>query len=167
MTSVSPAADPVPRRVNMARRVVAPPLLAFALIAAYMLAESSGHQLLAQPEAQTISEAAARGEAARALELIRAGQNVNGRLRIREGIIGSSPLMLTPVEAAIVGRHVELVRLLFRTGARPPGTAVCLAQERLPELLPELGGAPAESASTSSDVTTALARCVPSRAADE
>jgi hypothetical protein len=55
---------------------------------------------------------------------------------------------LRPLEAAVLARHAELVRLLLRDGAAHFDTsrASCFARARLPEVLPDLGAPVADSA---------------------
>ena len=142
-------------------RVVAPPLVGFCLVAGYVLAEALGFRGFALREAQTISEAAATGQAARALQLIAAGQDANARQIVREDVLDHARHELTPIEAAILGRHAELVRLLQRSGAtrwdaRRTG---CFARMRLPEVLSDVGAAGLPPADREVDVETALENC--------
>ena len=142
-------------------RIVLPPITGFLLLAAYVTAEALGFHGLARPEAETVSEAAALGHAARALELIAAGQDPNWRWHIRPGLLDSGELDVTPLEAAILGRHAELVRLLQRSGAIEPGAAraACLAHARLPEVLPDLGASSSVSSDSPTDIETAIRTC--------
>lgn len=118
---------------TLARRVMGPPVAGFLLIAAYVAVEAMGFRGLASAEADTVSEAAALGYAARALQLIDQGQNVNGPLHVREGIVDDAAHELTPIESAMLGRHAELVRLLERAGATnaTSGRAACFNRMRL------------------------------------
>ena len=153
--------DDTPRRIpaGLAARMVVPPIAGFLLVAAYVAAEALGFHGLAGPEPDTVSEAAALGNAARALELIAAGQDPNGRLHVRPGVLDPGDHDLRPLEAAILGRHAELVRLLQRSGAtRDTGQAACLARARLPEVLADLG-APAVSPDSNADIETAIRIC--------
>jgi hypothetical protein len=67
---------------------------------------------------------------------------------------------LRPLEAAVLGRHSELVRLLIRSGAAQFDTAraACFARARLPEVLPDLGGSVAE-AGDPIDIAAAFRKC--------
>jgi hypothetical protein len=159
-------ADPSQRAaLGLLARIAIPPIVGFLVLAAYVGAEALGFRGLAAPEADTISEAAALGHAARALELIAAGQNPNDPFPIRPGILGANRLELRPVEAAILGRNPELMRLLQRAGATQPdhGRIVCLARTRLPEILPDLAAEPTGTGDTLVDITTALQMCSPAR----
>ena len=142
-------------------RVAAPPLAGFLLVAAYVVAEALGFQGLARPEAVTVSEAAALGQAARALQLIAEGQDPNGRHHVREDLLDHASHEFTPIEAAILGRHAELVRLLQRSGARRWDAArtACFARMRLPEVLMDLGASDTPTADQYADVETTIRTC--------
>jgi hypothetical protein len=126
---------------GLAGRIVVPPLVAFLLLSVYVVAEAIGYRGLARPEAATVAEAAALGHAARALRLIEEGQNPNRPQHVRANFLDSRDHELRPLEAAIVARHAELVRLLLRVGAASfdKTRAACLARLRLPEVLSDLG----------------------------
>jgi hypothetical protein len=149
------------KRSGLVTRIVLPPVAAFLLLSTYLVSEALGFRGLARPEAQTVSEAAALGEAARALQLIAAGQQVNAPQHVRTDFLDAGAYDVTPVEAAILGRHVELVRLLERAGVRPSDTvrAVCFARARLPEVLPDLGALPASASGTLPDIATTVSLC--------
>jgi hypothetical protein len=142
-------------------RIVAPPVMAFVLLAGYVIAESLGFRGFARPEGDTAAEAAALGHAARTLELISEGQNPNEPLQVRSGFVDASNHDLRPLEAAILGRHVELARLLLRVGASRFDTsrAACFARARLPEVLPDLGAAPSRDSGTPSKIEAAIRMC--------
>jgi len=142
-------------------RCAAPPLAGFLLVAAYVVAEGVGFDGLAIPEAATVSEAAAMGHAARALQLIAEGQDVNGSHRVRDGLLDHASHELIPIEAAILGRHAELVRLLQRSGARRWDAArtACFARMRLPEVLTDLGASDTAAADQYADVETTIRTC--------
>jgi hypothetical protein len=129
-------------RSGLARRITVPPVVALLLVFLYIVAEALGYRGLARPEGDTAAEAAAFGSAARTLQLIAAGENPNQPLHVRAGTLDGSEHRLRPLEAAVLARHAELVRLLVRTGAARFDTtrAVCFARARLPEVLPDLGG---------------------------
>ncbi len=152
---------------GLATRIVVPPVAGFVLVAAYVVAESLGFRAFAQPEAATVSEAAALGEAARALQLMAAGQDPNAALYVSAGLLDHDAHHLTPIDAAVLGRHPELVRLLQRSGAARGVSAQtrCFAQMRLPEVLVDLpGGADAAAdvqrdRSSNADVETTIRTC--------
>jgi hypothetical protein len=155
-------ADPrQPIRSRLATRIAVPPVAAFLLLSTYVVAEALGFRGLARPEAATVSEAAALGHAARALELIAAGQNPTALAHVRAGILDSGAYDLTALEGAILGRHVELVHLLQRKGAAGIDTAraICFARARLPEVLSDLGVEQAPSSDSPTDIATAVNIC--------
>jgi hypothetical protein len=145
----------------MRTRIAVPPLAACVLVALYLLVESFGFRGLAAAEASTVAEAAAMGHAARALQLMADGQNPNEPQHISAGILDSNQYQLRPLEAAIVGRHVEMMRLLQRSGAArfDLARAACLARARLPEALPDLNAPPAASPDAPTEISEAIKRC--------
>jgi hypothetical protein len=132
---------------GLARRIFVPPIVAFLLVSVYVVGEALGYRGLARPEAETAAEAAALGHAATALRLIEEGQNPNQPQHVRARFLDAREYELRPLEAAILARHAELVRLLLRVGAAgfDRSRALCLARLRLPEVLPDLGGAASDS----------------------
>jgi hypothetical protein len=132
---------------GLAGRIFVPPLVAFLLLSVYVIVEAIGYRGLARPEAETAAEAAALGHAARTLQLIEAGQNPNQPQHVGANFLDAGEYELRPLEAAILARHAELVRLLLRVGAARFDTsrASCFARVRLPEVLPDLGGPGSDS----------------------
>ena len=131
--------------------LVVPPAAALVFILAGFGAEAAGFRAWASPVASNVSEAAAMGEAARLVELIQQGQDPNRSWPVAEGRLDSGRYDVTPIDAAIMGRTVQMVRLLQRHGATTPNPehAACLARLRgLPEALPLLGGTSAEVETT-------------------
>ena len=128
---------------GVAARIAVPPLVALLLVFSYVVVEALGYRGIARPQGDTASEAAALGRAARTLELIAAGQNPNHTLHVGAGFLDGGEYELRPLEAAVLGRHTELVRLLIRSGAAQFDTsrAACFARARLPEVLTDLGAA--------------------------
>jgi hypothetical protein len=151
---------------RLVSRVMVPPIAGFVIVATYVSVEALGFRGLARPEAETVSEAAALGHAARALQLIASGQNPNTLLHIREGIVDRDGHDLTPIDAAILGRHAELVRLLQRSGVTHADSArtACFARMRLPEVLADVGASDAGGADGNADVATAITTCGEGRA---
>jgi hypothetical protein len=126
---------------GLAGRLFVPPLVAFLFLSVYVVAEAIGYRGLARREAETVAEAAALGHAARALQLIDEGQNPNQPQHVRANFLDAGEYELRPLEAAIVARHSELVRLFLRVGAAnfDRTRASCFARVRLPEVLSDLG----------------------------
>jgi hypothetical protein len=144
---------------GLAGRLFVPPLVAFLFLSVYVVAEAMGYRGLARPEAQTAAEAAALGHAARTLELIEEGQNPNRLQHVRVGFLDRGEYELRPLEAAVLARHAELVRLLLRVGAATFDTsrASCFARARLPEVLPDLGARISDSQPI--DIAAAFRMC--------
>ena len=149
----------------MSRRIVVPPVAALLLVAAYLVAESFGFRGFAPTEATTASEAAAMGYAARTLQLIADGQDPNQPQHVAAGVLDAGEYEMRPLEAAILGRHEELVRLLQRSGAArfDLARAICFARARLPEVLPDLGAPHAASADAPGDINLAISTCMHAR----
>ena len=145
---------------GVAARIAVPPLVALLLVFAYVVAEALGYRGIARPQGDTASEAAALGQAARTLELIAAGQSPNHTLHVGAGFLDAGEHELMPLEAAILGRHTELVRLLIRSGAAEFDTtrAACFARATLPEVLPDLGKSPSE-ANEPIEIAAAFTKC--------
>lgn len=133
---------------GLAARMLVPPLVAFLLLAVYVVVEAIGYRGLARPEAQTAAESAALGYAARTLQLIAEGQNPNQLQRVRAHFLDAGEYELRPLESAILARRAELARLLLRVGAARFDTsrASCFARARLPEVLGDLGARGSDSA---------------------
>ena len=145
---------------GLAGRILVPPLVAFLLLSVYVVVEAIGYRGLARPEAQTAAEAAALGHAARTLQLIAEGENPNELQRVRSHFLDAGEYELRPLEAAIIARHAELVRLLLRTGAARFDTsrASCFARTRLPEVLGDLG-APGSDSAPPIEIAAAFRMC--------
>jgi len=117
------------------------PVVATAVVGAYLAIESLHPGTLTAPRLATMSEAIAAGNAGQALEMMANGADVDAIATIRPGILDGSAHETTPLEAAILARRIESVRLLLRSGADPARTKrlPCLARERLPEAMPLFG----------------------------
>jgi len=100
---------------------VGPALLWFAAAAAVLLASLAGFRACAVPANLTLAEAAAIRDEAEVLKQVRAGADPNARALVRRGILSDPEYLLTPLEAATAARHVDVVRLLVRTGAALDG----------------------------------------------
>ena len=118
-----------------------PPLAGIGLVAIYLIVESARPGTLTATRPETIPEAIVMGNGPRALEMMAGGFDINAPARIRPGILDRREYMVTPMEAALMMRRMEVVRLLVRTGIDMSRSklAPCLARERLPEALPLLG----------------------------
>ena len=136
------------------RILLALPLLGFVLLGAYLAIEAIRPGTLTAPPATTVSEAVAGGDAARALELVAAGADLNRPWPVRAGWLGPEAVELTPLDAAVASGRVELVALLLRAGADPVRApdAICRARQILPAAIPLLAG-------SEPDVEARLAGC--------
>jgi hypothetical protein len=145
---------------GLAGRIAVPPIVAFLLVSAYVVSEALGYRGLARAEADTAAEAAALGHAARTLQLIEQGQNPNQPQHLRANFLDAGEYELRPLEAAILARHAELVRLLLRVGGASfdRTRALCFARLRLPEVLPDLGDPNSESPAPI-EIAAALRMC--------
>ena len=83
-----------------------------------LLAIATGYRPFASPSDLTLSEAAALRDGLEITRLIRLGANPNARASVRRDIIRSTPLELTPLEAAVAIRRADVMALLVREGAR-------------------------------------------------
>jgi hypothetical protein len=125
--------------------VAAPPLAAFALVAMFLAAEALGFRPW-NAEPANVSEAAARGAAAAALRFVARGADPNVPWPIAEGVLGTLPRTANAMDAAILGRHAEMMTLLREHGATTDAQrAKCLAEAvDFPDALPLLGLPPVE-----------------------
>jgi hypothetical protein len=68
-------------------------------------------------EPLTLAEAAGLHDKAEIVRLIRRGHDPNIPARVRRGVLRSPEYVMTPIEAAIAGRRVDVVGLLTQMGA--------------------------------------------------
>lgn len=114
------------------RVALALPAFAVAAASAALLALAlAGRHPLWREEPLNLSEAAAFRDAARVVRLLREGEDVTVRRRVRGGALAAREVLATPLEAAIVSRRPEVLGVLLEEVALDTGTwhdAVCLAQ---------------------------------------
>jgi len=132
--------------------VAAPPILAFALVAGFLAAETLGFRPL-DAEPANVSEASAMGAAAAALRFIANGSDPNIPRVIAPGVLGNAPRTVNAIDAAILGRQPEMIQLLRQSGATVADLrrSQCLADAvQFPEALSILGiaGTPSAVVST-------------------
>jgi hypothetical protein len=121
--------------------LVVPPITGFVLVAVFLVVEAAGFSPLSSTPV-TVSEAAAMGSAARALDLILRGQDPNRPSVIPVGVVDSRMYEVPAIDAAILGRHPEMIPILQQHGAVVANVrrSACLAHAiDLPEALPFLG----------------------------
>ena len=120
--------------VSVAVAVAAPALVWLVGAAVVLAATLGGYRALAAPTDLTMSEAAALRDGAEVLRQIQHGVDPNVAVRVRPGVVGDSEQVMTALEAAIAGRHVEIVELLAAHGASldaaRASALLCLARDR-------------------------------------
>lgn len=97
--------------------LAAPAVLWLAVAAAVLVAVLAGFRALAAPADLTLPEAAALRDQAEVLRLIGRGADPNAAASIRRGMLRGNEVRMTPLEAAVEARHLEVVQLLVRHGA--------------------------------------------------
>ena len=97
----------------------APALAALAFSAVIAGGWVTGARLFWALPAMTLSEAAATRDAGEVVRLIEIqGRDPNASYPVRDGVLGRAT-MVTPVEAAVIVKRAEMVRLLYKHGASP------------------------------------------------
>jgi len=139
-------------RTTLAWWMVAAPLVcATCLVAAVAAGERGGWAAFTAPPFLNSAEAAAAGDAATMLWMIRLGDNPTRVYPVRPHLISPAILRATTVEAAMWSRQISLIRVLDREGAiigddDRRGLACLAVDLELPEvaeyLAPGLGCAP-------------------------
>ena len=126
-------------RVAAVACVAVPPVVAFVLVAAFVVAEAAGWRPLSV-EPSNVSEAAAVGAAATALRFIAEGADPNAPHPIAAGVLGTLPRTVNAIDAAILGRRAEMISMLRTQGATTDvHRAKCLADAvDFPQALPLL-----------------------------
>lgn len=107
-----------------------PPLILGACVAGLLAAAPFGLDVVWYEHPLTLAEAAALRDAGMVARLIDRGQDPNRRSFVRGGIF-SDAVYLTPLEAAVGARRLDIVELLLQSGANADGETrgalVCLA----------------------------------------
>jgi hypothetical protein len=109
-----------PRPRTALLMLAAVPPLGVALTTLTMLVMSvAGQHPMWRLQVTTLSEAAASRDVATAVWLIEQGRDPNHKYPVRRGILdGNTPAAMTPLEAAVDARRLEVIQLLLRHGAR-------------------------------------------------
>jgi len=97
--------------------VIGPLLVPFVLAVAVIAGWAAGANPFWPTPDLNVAEAAAVRDHAEVVRLIESGQNPNRAWPIRVGIIDDAVHTMTPLEAAVEIRRLELVKLLIRHGA--------------------------------------------------
>ena len=101
----------------IAAALAMPAVILLAATALLLLAVPFGYRAFAAPANLTMSEAAILRDQAEVLRQLQHGVDPHALQSIREGIIADDIFTMTPFEAAIAGRHLEVLELLVRNGA--------------------------------------------------
>ncbi len=117
-----PAPRPVARGgLAVAAAIALPACAALCLLAGIVAAETTGGRLMAlpPPPAITLAHAAGASSAAAVQRLIRAGADPNTPSSVPRGTFGNdTPVVVTPLEAAVMRGDLVMVQLLEQKGAR-------------------------------------------------
>ena len=90
-------------------------LLAAASVVVLTLAAFDHHPMWPH-QASNLAEAAAVRDEAELVRLIERGEPPNGRYAVRPGLLFDSPILLTPLEAAVAADDAEMIRRLLTSG---------------------------------------------------
>ena len=123
-----------------------PPLLAFLCLASVALVEGAGGLLFAVPSPANIAEASALGRADLVYRYLRDGSDPLRIYPVDAHVISTAVRHVTPVEAAVWSRQVQMMQLYEAVGAlRDPRTrrhVACLASDLdAQEIVEHLSGA--------------------------
>jgi hypothetical protein len=101
----------------LAASVLVPQLVVMALAAVVVVGWLTGSDPFWPVPEVTLSEAVVTRDYAEIVRLIESGADPNQPSRVRPDVLNSAEHTLTPLEAAVGTRTIELVRLLVRHGA--------------------------------------------------
>lgn len=103
--------------VGVGAAVFAAPALLGLLVAAFLLGNLVGWDPLWPTGTVTLSEAVALRDSATALDLIGRQHDPNASYPVRDGLLKSDVVHVTPLEAAVSTRETAVVQLLIDHGA--------------------------------------------------
>jgi hypothetical protein len=103
--------------ILIAATLTPPLLVATAWVLIIAGGERAGHRPFAAPRYRNSAEAAAAGDAATMLRMLRLGDNATWVHQVRPDLISSAIVRVSTLEAALWSRHPEMVRALDREGA--------------------------------------------------
>ena len=83
-----------------------------------LVATLFGYRALAAPADLTMAEAAVLRDEAELLRQMRHGADPNVQASMRRGMLSDQDYIMTPLEAGIAGRHVEVVQVLVENGTK-------------------------------------------------
>jgi hypothetical protein len=93
------------------------PACVVAVVGAFSVVVNNRGSWTWRPDDVSMPEAVATGNYAEVMRQIESGADPNLRDGIRAGVLTGMPLRLTPLETAVWGRNVLMVRLLLDHGA--------------------------------------------------
>ena len=82
-----------------------------------VFALATGYRPFTAPADLTLSEVAAVRDELELTRQLRSGADPNARYAVRADVIRSTPLTMTPLEAAVAIRRADVMELLVRNGA--------------------------------------------------
>jgi hypothetical protein len=106
-----------------------PPLIVTVGLAVIACAELLGAHPLTMGPPRSVPEAIAMRDNAGAARLIEAGADVRAIGLVRAGVLIDQPLLLTPLEAAVLTDATAMIDFLVTSGATVPGELTCLAAD--------------------------------------
>jgi hypothetical protein len=107
---------------------VAPLFVTFGL-ACLAVAELVGAHPLTIGPPRSVPEAIAMRDEAAAARLIEAGEDVRAIGLVRAGVLGDRPLLVSPLEAAVLVDATAMLDYLVANGATVPNELTCLAAD--------------------------------------
>jgi hypothetical protein len=109
--------------------LAAPPIVVTVALTALAGAELSGSHPLTMGAPRSVAEAIALRDEATAARLLEDGAGINEIGLIRPGIIGSQPVLATPLEAAVLVDAPAAFEYLRSRGAALDPSLACLASD--------------------------------------
>src|SRR5688572_3301978 len=98
-------------------------------LAAFASAEMLGAHPLTMGAPRSVPEAIAMRDDAGAARLIEEGADVRAIGLVRAGVLTDQPLLLTPLEAAVLVDATTMLDFLVASGATVPNELACLAAD--------------------------------------
>lgn len=106
-----------------------PPLFVTFALACLVIAELFGAHPLTIGPPRSVPEAIAMRDDAAAARLIEEGGDVRAIGLVRAGVLGDRPLLVTPLEAAVLVDATAMLDFLVANGATVPNELACLAAD--------------------------------------
>lgn len=106
-----------------------PPLVVTFALAFIACAEMLGAHPLTMGAPRSVSEAIAMRDGAAAARFIEEGADAQAIGLVRAGVLDDRPLLLTPLEAAVLADATGMIDFLVARGADVPNELPCLAAD--------------------------------------